>query len=535
MPSDTLELLDGIVKRAEAVADRSPGQPLRAGDWNALAEAVARLARLVATRERSEGEALAKSFARADHAHTGQVGIAWLDAPTRALLEGRGAGGEVGARLDALARENTALRGEVTALSGQVARLRDALSGTETGNIVRERELGGLRARLDGVLELDRRVSGLDGRLGRLDEGVREALVFRDTLRDTTGQPVDLRAVLQRMDGLAAAQDRLRLADGEVVRIRDFENRIATLEAGGITEAAVDARIGARLDVLVANPDNALLGRVTAGLEPRFAALEGVVKATDEAAQGLRAAAEADRARLGALDTRLGDTGRRLDRTAAGLEALAPLPARVATVEASARTATQRLGALDALGQDMGRLRDQVAGAEALAPRVAQLETTAGAQDRRLGTAERAVATLPDLGARVAQAEAAATRADALGGRLDGAEARLGTLDTRLNVEAARLNAVEALSGRVSVLEGRSTELIRWRGGVDTRLAALPTGTGLQDLTARLDVVEQRTSDQLTRISAAERSLQDQGRRLAVLNTPNPGGGLFNPILGPGR
>ena len=105
MPSDTLALLDEIVKGAEAASGKGAGQPLRAAEWNALADAIARLARLAAAREKNETDALATTYARIDHQHLGAVGLTWFDAPTRALVEGRSGAADVAARLNDLARD----------------------------------------------------------------------------------------------------------------------------------------------------------------------------------------------------------------------------------------------------------------------------------------------------------------------------------------------------------------------------------------------------------------------------------------------
>ncbi|MBR0674238.1 hypothetical protein, partial [Neoroseomonas soli] len=324
MPSDTLDLLDQIVKGAEAATGKGAGQPLRAEEWNTLAEAIARLARLAASRERGEAETLAKAYARADHQHLGEVGLTWFDARTRELIEARGGAGDVAARLDTLARDTKALRADLASLAGQVERLRDELSNATTEDRVRDGSIRRLGERLDGIVDLDRRVTGLDGRVAGIDTGIREAIAFRDTLRDVTGAPINIATLAQRVDGIAATQERLRLANGEVVRMRDFENRIAALEEGGVTSADLDTRIGTRLDALVAATDSMLVSRAgtaaAASLDPRFTTLESGLDATRRDVTGVLDARTADRARLDGLDARLGTEAARGDRNAAALD-----------------------------------------------------------------------------------------------------------------------------------------------------------------------------------------------------------------------
>ncbi len=497
MPSDTLDLLEEIVKGAEAATGKGPGQPLRADDWNTLAEAVARLARLAASRERGEAETLAKAYARADHVHLGEVDLTWFEPATRALVEARGGAGDVAARLDGLARENKALRGEVDTLSAEVERLRDSVADAATDDRVRALEVRGLGARLDGVVGLDRRVTALDGRLGGIDEEVRAALAFRDTLRDPNGQQLDVAGLAGRVGVLEGVQERLRLADGEVVRIRDFENRIADLEQTAVTDATLGDRLTARLDALAAAPDSALVSRAAAAaaatLDPRLAGLESGLAEANTALGTVRDAATADRTRLAEFDARLATEAVRGDQAAAGLQRLDALTGRVATVEAAAATATQRLGTLDAVQAELAQLRPQVSAATAFGPRIAAVEAGAAASENRLAATETAVASLPDLRQRVTAAEAAATRADALGARVSTVQQGMSFIGGQVTVLQSRVTAVEGLATRVSGFERSLTELSSWRLGVDERLTTMPTRSAIETLTARVGTVETRT------------------------------------------
>lgn len=500
MPSDTLDLLDRIVKGAEAAAGKGAGQPLRAGEWNTLAEAIARLARLAAARERGEQETLAKDYARADHLHLGQIGLTWFDAPTRELIEARAGAGEVAARLDTLARDTKALRAELAALTGQVNNMRDDLSGATTEDLVRDGNIRDLGNRLDGVLDIGRRVTALDGRVAGIDAGVREAIAFRDTLRDVTGAPVDVATLVQRVDGIAANQERLRLANGEVVRMRDFENRIATLEQNRVSASDLDNRIGTRLEVLLAEADSPLVSRAGAAaassLDPRLTTIESGLAAASRNVNAMQEARTADSVRIDGLDARLTAEVSRSDRNAANLDALGALPSRVTAVEASVNAANQRLGVVDALTADLARVREQAATGAALVPRVAAMETASQTQERRIAANETIIAGIPDLRGRIDAAEASAARADALSGRITTLEGQVTAIGSRVTVTESRLGTLDSLTSRVSVMERSTTELTSWRQGVDARLNTLPSQTALRDLTSRVAAVEQRAAAQ---------------------------------------
>jgi len=509
MASETLDLLDEIVKGAESATGKGPGQPLRADEWNTLAGAVVRLARLAAARERSEDSTLAKAFARADHAHLGEVDLSWFEPATRALVEGRGAAGDVAARLDGLARDAKALRGEVSALTAEVTRLRDSLTNAASDNLARDADLRRVATRLDAMVDLDRRVTTLDGRVAGIGQGVRDTLAFRDTLRDASGAPLDVAGLATRMVTLETLQDRLRLADGEVVRIRDFENRLAGLEQGVVTDANLDARLSARLDQLAAAPDSPLVSRAAGAaataLNPRLTTIESGLAAAGTTLGTVREAGEADRARLGELETRIASEALRGDRAAAGLERLDALTGRVATVESAAGAAAQRLAALDAVPNELGQLRVQVAAATALMPRIDALETGSAANATRLAAAEETLGTLPDLRLRITQAEAAATQANQLGARVTSMQQSMATFFGQITVVQSRLATVDALTQRVAGFERSFTEIASWQRGVDERLTTLPTRSVVETLTARVDTVERRATELGTRVTALDR------------------------------
>jgi hypothetical protein len=505
MASDTLDLLDDIVRGAEAATGKGPGQPLRAQDWNTLAEAVARLARLAASRERNEGEALSRDYARADHEHIGEVGLTWFDAPTRALVEARGGATDMMARMDGLARDTKALGAQVGSLAAEVERLRTALTEANSGNIVRDADLRRFGNRLDGVIDLERRITALDGRLTGVSTDLRAALDFRDTLRDATGAPLDVAGLATRIDTLAAQQDRLRLADGEVVRIRDFENRIATLESEQVSANLLDRTVDSRLGALATAPDSAIVrGAAEAAasrLDPRLAALETGMVETRDSLGGLRITADADRATLAALDARHAATATRAEQAATELQRLAEVPTRMSTLEGQMASAGIRLATVDSLAADLATVRQSAEAGAALAPRLGELEAVNSGFNNRLAAAEAVTAAVPDLRGRIDAAEAAATAAGALAGRIAAAEGSLATIGSRLAVTESRIGAIEPAVERLSVTERSLTELTSWRRGVDDRLGSLPSRADLAGLTSRIVTVEQRAADQQIRLN----------------------------------
>jgi hypothetical protein len=505
MPSDTLALLDEIVKGAEAASGKGAGQPLRATEWNTLADAIARLARLAAAREKNETDALATTYARIDHEHLGDVGLTWFDAPTRALVEGRGGAADVVARLNDLARDTKGLRDDLAALTGQVDRLRDGLRGATDAQLARDRATQALGDRLDGVIDVDRRVTAIAEGLTKIGGQVQAALDFRNTLLDAAGAPLDLRALSGRVTGLEAVRDRLRLADGEVARMRDFESRVAGLEARIVDDGVLDSRLRQRFTALVDDPDNPLTGRAAAAaaatLEPRIAGVEAGIETTRGNIDALQTQRTADAAQIASLGTRLNAQTVRADSLASTVAGLGGLTGRVATLETGIAAASTRIAGLETLRGDLTNLRTQLDGLSRLADDTKAIRLDIEAERTRLDKVERSTAAIGSLDARLGKVEVASESVDALGNRLKVAETSLAGLDSRATVNDSRIDALSTVSNRVATLERNSAEIAAWRRGVDERISRLPDRTAVEDLTTRLANVETSTATQERQIS----------------------------------
>jgi hypothetical protein len=505
MPSDTLDLLDEIVKGAEASSGKGAGEPLRAADWNTLADAIVRLARLAASREKNEADTLAKTYARADHEHQGQVGLTWLDPPTRALVEGRGGAADIVARLNDLARETTALRADLATLTGQVDRLRDGVRDANDAQHVRDRATEALGSRLDGVIGVDRRVTALDGRLTGIGDQVQEALDFRNTLVDDAGAPLDVRGIAGRMTALEASQDRLRLADGEIVRIRDFESRIAGLEDRTIDRGVLDERIGQRLGVLIDDPANPLTSRAGAAaaatLDPRLAVLEAGAQTTRNDIGALQGQRAADAAQIVTLDTRLNQQTARTDALTSSVTGLGTLTGRVSALETGVANANTRINTLDALRGNVATMQTQLTALSGLPADAAALRRDLDAQGTRLGNVESSASRIGALDTRLSAVEGAGESIAALDTRLSTAEAGLGALGGRVTVNDSRIGALSNVPGRLSVLERDGADVAAWRSGVDIRLANVPDRNAFTDINTRLTNVETTTAAQQTRLT----------------------------------
>lgn len=532
--AETLELLDKIVRGAEAAADKEPGAPLRAAEWNTLAEAIARLARLAAARERDEAEALDRTYARADHGHLGSVTIAWFDAPTRKLIEERAGATDAAARLTALERGTRALETRVNELLGQVDRLRDGLTVATDAQRVRDRAAERLNEQLSGVLDLERRVSTVDQRFATLDTRMQEALAFADTLKDATGAPVNIAALDARVINLLRTQERLKLADGEVVRMLDVERRIAALEDNTLTEDTVDSKIGIRLEAMAADPDSPLTRRtaeaVTATFDPRISVLEAGLAGARAEASGLAASRTTDQSRIAAIEAGLA-------QQTTGLQALgttvSPLPGRLASLETSSADASRRLAQVDALATEVSGLRDTTRAMQAFGPRLDAVEASDRAQTTRLTAVERNVAPVADLSTRVAAVERSTADLAAQTGRIATVERDLTALTTRVQATETATASFGTLTNRVAAVERSQAETTAWRGTVDRRLAEVPDRTVINDLQGRVSVVETRTAENTTQINNLSRDRVVVREPVGGVVVREPVGGVVRDPLRP--
>lgn len=504
--AETLELLDEIVRGAEAAAGKGPGQPLRAAEWNTLAGAIARLARLAAVRARDEAEALDRTYARADHGHLGAVTLAWFDAPTRALIEERAGATEATARLTTLERGMRALEARMGELLGQVDRLRDGLTVATDAQRVRDRAAERLNERLTGVLDLERRVSTVDERFAALDTRMQQALAFADTLRDVTGAPVNIATLDARVINLLQTQERLKLADGEVVRMIEVERRIAALESNTLTEGTVDAKIGSRLEAMAADPASPLARRTAEAaattLDPRISVLETGLAGARAEAEGLAAGRTADQGRLAAIETGLA-------QQVAGLAALgttvSPLPGRLASLETASADAARRLAQVGALATEVSALSDTTRTLQTFGPRLDTLEASDRTQASRLTAVERSAAPVADLSTRVATLERTTTDLGAQVGRIATVESDLAALSTRVQATETATASLGPLTTRVAQVERSQAETAAWRTSVDKRLADTPDRTVIADLDGRLGAVETRTARHSTQLAELSR------------------------------
>ena len=499
--TESLQLLSDVIDDIEPIGKMTPGVPLRAADWNALVGAVASLARLVASRERTSQAQLDEKYAPADHAHTGEIALSWFEPAARALLE-ENMSGAVEQRTAATRLRNdlNAMRRELAELQTQVNDIRIQFDGLRDEGSSRAREASRLAVRVEMLSGVEDNLSKLNLRFDGIGTEVARALEFREQLTDPNGDPIDVAAIGGRVSALEEIRANLRTADGSLVNIREFESTLARLEENSVGRSDVDAVILEQLragDVLEdAGVVNAVAGQVEAGFEDRFAGLAGQ---TDQLAGDL-AAAIADGAQQAGRITEVESDVQSALTSLSGLSGIVDQVSshagRLNQVESRVQVAESSISTLPALRERVTRVESSTnlidglsADINALATRMQSVESNVDQIDsifselatvqNRIGSLEQDFSRLPSL-----QTQVATNVKD------------LQTAVERIGANEAELENLSNLSHQVLELSGNLKNVQTWQRQVEIRLKELDGPPVVVDrLRERMDALESNVAE----------------------------------------
>lgn len=355
--AETLAILARVVDRLRPLAGKTPGQPLRSDDWNQVVTAVTELADLVARREDDAEAQLDARYARAEHRHKGEITLAWFDPEARTLVESATTGSvEQTAGLARLNRELDAHEQRVEELAQRLENLSGAVEGVRGVDVKRERDIGRIAVDLENARAVDTRVTALANQLGGFDESRRIILAFRDSLRDPNGEPLDLNTLNDRLTQVDDLRDRLTLANGEIVRVRELEARIDRIGEREVPDVPDRPDVGPLVRELLADPAffteetrGALIGPLRNEFLTRDTELGGRVDAADAAVADMRGRLDGSAQRIEELSAGLDGAGQRLTAATAAVSQVDALAERVTVAEATAAEA--RAGLAEAVRQ----------------------------------------------------------------------------------------------------------------------------------------------------------------------------------------
>ena len=480
MSERTVALVAAIVDGLEPLSAATPGEPVRADDWNTVVAAVVDLAQIALASDQSAAERIDARFAPSEHAHLGEVGPAWLDAAAREQIEGSQNRIDLEQELAHANRTMAELSARMERLAGDIESVRRRLLTVEDNDLGRYQRIDRVATAVDSLGEQTTDIRDVESSLHGLRTQVGKALALRSQLADEQGTPIDLVAMRAAVNQLNGDRERLLDAAGDVLDARAIEQRIAKLETrrpsgpgGGGTVPDLD-RFRAELFV-----------EVDARLASRVGPLGADLADTRAEVGGLRDSLDARAADIDVVNERLRVAEDGLGRAQGAVAGLADLTVRVGGAETRSISNSARLKAVDTLAGRVDAIDGALAVFDGIPERVGDLDT-------RLAAASRAIQRLPGLENQVASLSALRTELHGLSSRCD----QVGSL------AAASVASTKALDVRLSTVEAGSI-----------------------DLGTRFDALAKAQRTQAGSISR----LSDQ---VAAINRPRVGGGI--PIVGGG-
>lgn len=477
MAEQDLSHVDAIIEDLAGLASKQRGAPLRADDWNVVVDAVRELALIARGRAITTADALAANYAPLEHEHLAVVGLDWLDGPTRALVEGKGAGDfTVRDDIKRLDKGVSGLRTDLGNLSSEVTSLRELVLQLRDEVIGGNRKFGKLELRVEALKDLERGVERIGSDFSKLDGRLGEVLELRDKIGDGEGQ-IDLAGLGKRVDELEQMRSKLignsappdlRALQQDLIKLADRFDEVGPGKAVDLSDASK-----AQLEQLL----DAELASTKIRLDALDAKTLSQAEALSQQADTLGKLGDFELAstKVGELESQLGDLAGKYGQ----------LEGQSSKLETQLGAVAGKLDGFDA-GLDQ-RIDNKLAGielggsvdAEALVgigSRLDQLETGVGKLDEQFGS-------LGDLDARFA----AKASLDQFGASLGAHASRLDVLDQSFADAGAGL---DDLGSRLGKVEGSTSTLGAWRGTVDNKLDSLAQGSNAEALALRVGDLE---------------------------------------------
>jgi hypothetical protein len=460
--SNTLEILSGIIDKLGPVSHMTSGMPIRADDWNAIVDSVRKLASLVSSREKTTSEFLDERFAPIDHQHPQQITLEWFEPSARKLLEDASQGAvDQRAAMVRIEADIKAIRADIDSLRAAVDMVRGELDGLRDSDFARTRAIDRLGTRVQTISSTADRFADISGRIDSMNSGLREALSFRDSLRDETGAIVNPADLKKRIGSLESIRDNLILANGSVVRMKDIESAIARLEDGTIKQNDLDEAIARRLT------DSSVLD--TAGIT-------ATVK-----------------------ESLWGDVAKKFEeedaKTSTINESLSSLQGRMTAQETAALSLAGRMGIAENSLQSMSTLSSAVQNHEKrfndYETRLAGDENKLAAIkeiDTRVGNLEKNTRDIPAIASWTKSAEERLVTAEKQGSRIDTLDESMNSLTRRIDAVEKKIPVMDKMASDISILQAFENDSTRRFEVYDAGMLAT------NRLSNRVDAVERNSN-----------------------------------------
>lgn len=484
-----LERLDAIVNRLLPLSNVQRGELIHAAAWNTVVEALIEVARAVLAETRPDTVP--------KHEHQDQVTLSWLDPHLRTLIQ-RGPLSDpiTEGRLRETERRNKRFDMHFEEVQTDLRNLRQRLDEVITRDLTREATITRFDRRLADLPSTREEVLNLRGTLDTLRVDIQTVKTLSDNL-NVDGEPVDMTAIVRRLETVEALRESLRTADGQLLDASQFEIKLKELSNEFVGHDELDEILSSRqieippglLDELRTQITDAVNEFQQARLEDALTAFQKSVQADiNQRLSGIDALVagavanlegtlrntlletlrtEVDKqieAGMGAVQNKLSPRISALEERLAGLDIdqLLKVVDRLGAFEASLETIQKQMGTLES---SLGRFEEQFSG----------IEKTVGSFSGRMGTLEEVVSA---FGSRMSGLEEMVKSFDD----------RLAKLEERLKMMDGRLKNMQEMDQsfgrRLSVLESTTS-------GFDTRVKGLEKNFG--GISGRIETLERKT------------------------------------------
>jgi hypothetical protein len=282
-----IEHISSLVQRLLPVSQTARGDLIRAEDWNLVVSALIEFAQALI--------ALAPGT-MPPHDHLEQVKLEWLEPKMKTLVE-RGPLADPAelARLAANERAVADLRAQLDGASGDVSQLRLHLTELAGRDLDRASQLQTVDLKVNGVSDARDDVAALRTSLASLQDNMNVAVSVGQKLT-VNGQPVDMKAVSDRLKALEGFRDGLRSPTGALLDAGALANQLKQATSGLVTRTDLDTaltqrpavvspeqlqaigdRLGASLKADVATSMSQLAGGIKAETDQRLATIDALV------------------------------------------------------------------------------------------------------------------------------------------------------------------------------------------------------------------------------------------------------------------
>jgi predicted nucleic acid-binding Zn-ribbon protein len=453
--ADTQARVAKIVDSLTALGTVTKGAPLRADAWNTVVGALLDLARLALARDATEDAQLDARYAPKQHSHIGEVDASWFTPAARDLLDQRTTGGnDVRADLQTVKDSVAAVQKNVADLQDQLKKLQLTVDGLNDKDQVLEQSFAKIDLKVEGLRVLQANVDKLQTSFGTIGPRLDDALAFRNQLLDASGQPISVSGLAGRVGALETNQENLKGPDGKLVRFRDFDARVTTLEGKALTKDNIDSAITDRLRTGNLFDPTAISDQVLVKVR---ADSDGKFKTVNDRLDGLTAGVGDLTTKVTAHTTTLGDLGTRV----AGAES--------------------KLGTVDSLSAAQKDLGNRMNNVEVMSKQNSDaLKPLIGVNDR-VGAVENKLGTLDTINKQVNDLNEGMAGVNQKLGRLDSLDARLGKVE---NLEPQIADSAQ----RVATLEGQLGQTRADVAGVSSNIKVLQSQH--DDTVARIGKLE---------------------------------------------